>query len=44
MGSLHLDFQRRVSIHAPNEGSDRNIWVKKYSYRQILVLLSLFYL
>lgn len=32
-----------VSIHAPNEGSDRNIWEKKYVYRQILVLLFLFY-
>lgn len=28
-----------VSIHAPNEGSDRNIWVKKYLYAQMLILL-----
>ena len=35
---------KKVSIHAPNEGSDGNIWVKKYPYRQILVLLLLFYL
>lgn len=43
---MEFGYRRRadeISIHAPNEGSDRNIWAKKYLCRQILVLLFQFY-